>query len=124
MPAVARETDKTTCPAHVKGEIIEGEATVLACFKPVARKFDKVRCRDGSIDVIIEGEASVMIGGRPVACKGHKTEHGGVIVTGCPRVMIGQGIKNICKRGAAQKRAAFIKYSPAKKTPFITPTKD
>ena len=112
MPAVARETDRTTCPAHSKGKIIEGEGSVLACFQPVARKGDKVRCKDGSIDVIIEGDATVTIGGMPVARKGDKTAHGGVIVTGCPRVMIGRRVQGICKVDAAERRAAFIKYVP------------
>jgi uncharacterized Zn-binding protein involved in type VI secretion len=119
MPAVARETDRTTCPAHAKGKIIEGEGTVLACFQPVARMGDKVLCKDGSIDVIVGGDATVKIGGKPVARKGDKTAHGGVIVTGCPRVIIGMGLKNICKKTATGLGAGFIRYTPKGKNPFI-----
>jgi uncharacterized Zn-binding protein involved in type VI secretion len=121
MPAVARETDRTTCPAHAKGKIIDGEGSVLACFQPVARKGDKVLCKDGSIDEIIEGDALVKIGHKPVARKGDKTAHGGVIMTGCPRVMIGEGLRNICKKEATRRGAAFIKYTLKGKTPFIKP---
>ncbi len=115
MPVVARQTDLTSCPVHAKGKIIDGDDKVLVCFKPVARKGDKVLCKDGSIDVILDGEATVLIGGGPVACKGDKTTHGGVIMTGCPRVWIGRSIRSICKANAAQRRAAFIKYVPPAK---------
>lgn len=119
MPAVARKTDKTSCPAHSKGKIKEGEPTVLVCHQPVARKGDKVLCKDGSIDEIIEGDALVKIGDKPVARKGDKTAHGGVILTGCPRVLIGMGLRNICKKQATSFGADFIRYTPKGKKPFI-----
>jgi uncharacterized Zn-binding protein involved in type VI secretion len=124
MPAVARKTDQTTCPAHAEGEIDEGDGTVLVCHEPVARKGDRVLCKDGSIDEIIEGIPAVFMGGVLVACKGHKTAHHGVITTGCPRVRIGEGLRDICKRSAARRGSAFIKYVPKKNVPFVTPTKD
>jgi uncharacterized Zn-binding protein involved in type VI secretion len=123
MLVVARKTDITRCPAHAKGKIVEGLDDVLVCFQPVALKGDKVLCEDGSVDVIVEGDDTVTIGGRAVACKGHKTAHGGVILTGCPRVLIGSGPRSICKKSAAQRRAAFIKYAVDRKpAPFIQPT--
>jgi uncharacterized Zn-binding protein involved in type VI secretion len=118
MPAVARETDRTTCPAHSKGKIKEGEPTVLICHRPVARQGDKVLCMDGSIDEIIEGDPLVKIGDKPVARKGDKTAHGGVIMTGCPRVMIGEGLRNICKKTATGLGAGLIKYT-ARGKPFL-----
>jgi uncharacterized Zn-binding protein involved in type VI secretion len=125
MPVVARKTDRTQCPAHADGKIVEGLDEVLICHKPIARKGDHVKCRDGSVDAIIEGSATVFIGGKPVALKGHHTAHGGVIRTGCPRVFIDAGMRNICKLRAAHQRAAFIRYSVQKKrAPFITPTAD
>ena len=119
MPVVARKTDRTSCPAHASGVIIEGVDEVLVCFKPVALKGDKILCKDGSIDEIIEGDPYVSIGGKPVARKGDATAHGGVITTGCPRVWIGRGIRITCKITAAHQRSAFIKYSPARRSPFI-----
>jgi len=122
MLVVARKTDVTKCPAHEKGTIDEGLDEVLICFEPVARKGDKVLCEDGSIDEIIEGDEDILIGGKPVACKGHKTAHGGVILTGCPRVFIGRPIRCLCKLAAADKRAAFIKYTVEnKRKPFVLP---
>ncbi|MRG96366.1 PAAR domain-containing protein [Polyangium spumosum] len=123
MLIVARKTDITKCPAHAKGTIDEGYDEVLVCFEPVARKGDKVLCEDGSIDEIVEGDDEVLIGGEPVACKGHKTAHGGVILTGCPAVWIGRSLRGLCKIAAAEKRAAFIKYTVQnKRAPFILPT--
>lgn len=123
MPVVARKTDTTLCPAHGGGKITGGLDEVLICHKPVARKGDEVLCRDGSADVIVEGSSTVWIGGKQVALKGHRTQHGGVILTGCPRVFIDLGLRNICKLRAAKRRAAFIRYVVRKKVaPFVTPT--
>jgi uncharacterized Zn-binding protein involved in type VI secretion len=43
----------------------------------------------GPPDTIAMGSATVMIGGMPAARMGDMTAHGGVIVVGCPTVMIG-----------------------------------
>jgi uncharacterized Zn-binding protein involved in type VI secretion len=43
----------------------------------------------GPPDIIAKGSATVMIGGMPAARIGDNTVHGGVIVAGCPTVMIG-----------------------------------
>jgi uncharacterized Zn-binding protein involved in type VI secretion len=123
MLVVARKTDLTKCPAHAKGKIKSGYDDVEICYEPVARKDDEVLCLDGTIDVIVEGDDTVIIGGKPVALKGHKTAHGGVILTGCPRVFIGRKVRHLCKIAAAEKRSAFIRYSiENKQAPFILPS--
>ncbi|MGH9623380.1 MAG: PAAR domain-containing protein, partial [Bryobacteraceae bacterium] len=43
----------------------------------------------GPPDTIVKGSMTVMIGGLPAARLGDQTVHGGVIVVGCPTVMIG-----------------------------------
>jgi uncharacterized Zn-binding protein involved in type VI secretion len=113
MPATARKSDLCSCPMHGSGVIIgPGLAEVLICHQPVVRKGDKVQCITGDIATIIEGCGDVIIGGQPVAKKGDHTDHGGVILTGCPRVYICQKIRGICKVNAARRRAAFIRYTP------------
>jgi uncharacterized Zn-binding protein involved in type VI secretion len=43
----------------------------------------------GPPDVIVKGSMTVIIGGMPAARMGDMTAHGGVIVMGCPTVIIG-----------------------------------
>ena len=40
-------------------------------------------------DTIAAGSGTVMIGGSPAARMGDSTAHGGVIIIGCPTVIIG-----------------------------------
>jgi uncharacterized Zn-binding protein involved in type VI secretion len=61
---------------------------VLIGFLPAARVGDMATCV-GPPDVIAKGSSKVMIGGQPAARMGDTTAHGGVIVMGCPTVMIG-----------------------------------
>ena len=95
MPPAARLTDMHTCPMvtgvvpHVGGPIIgPGAPTVLIAKMPAAVMGDSVTCV-GPPDTIIKGSATVMIGGKPAARMGDSTAHGGVIVIGCPTVLIG-----------------------------------
>lgn len=78
---------------------------------PAARVGDMCTCV-GPPDSIVKGSPTVMIGGRPAARMGDTTAHGGVIVAGFPKVMIGdQGSGNgggaplggLAGQGAAQK---------------------
>jgi hypothetical protein len=57
---------------------------------PAARVTDKAICT-GPLDIIVKGSATVFIGGMPAARIGDTTAHGGVIVTGFPTVIIGDG---------------------------------
>jgi uncharacterized Zn-binding protein involved in type VI secretion len=74
---------------HVGGPIISpGCPTVLIGFLPAARVTDMCVCV-GPPDVIVKGSATVLIGNMPAARIGDNTAHGGVIVVGCPTVIIG-----------------------------------
>jgi len=94
----ARLTDMHTCPMvtpgippipHVGGPIIgPGVPTVLIGKLPAATLGDAVTCV-GPPDSIVKGSTTVMIGGKPAARMGDSTAHGGVIVLGCPTVLIG-----------------------------------
>ncbi len=95
MPPAARVTDMHTCPMvtglvpHVGGPILPpGCPTVMIGFLPAARVTDMATCA-GPPDVIVKGSMTVMIGGLPAARIGDLTAHGGVIVMGCPTVIIG-----------------------------------
>jgi uncharacterized Zn-binding protein involved in type VI secretion len=95
MPFAARVSDVHTCPLvtvlvpHVGGPILPpGCPTVLIGSMPAARVTDLATCV-GPPDMIAMGSTTVMIGGLPAARMGDITAHGGVIVIGCPTVIIG-----------------------------------
>lgn len=84
-----------TCPLsngpvpHVGGPVLPpGCLTVMIGGMPAARVGDILVCA-GPPDTIAAGSATVMIGGMPAARMGDSTAHGGVIVIGCPTVIIG-----------------------------------
>lgn len=112
MPPAARITDNHTCPKvdpppHVGGPILTGEATVLIGFLPAARVTDSAKCVP-AIDTIAKGEASVLIGNQEAARIGDKTVHGGVIVQGCPTVLIGSDRTVECFKSAAEGGTPFL----------------
>ena len=91
----ARVTDMHTCPMvtgvvpHVGGPIMPpGAPTVLIGGMPAANVGTMATCT-GPPDSIVKGSTTVMVGGAPAARMGDSTAHGGVIVLGCPTVMIG-----------------------------------
>ena len=95
MPPAARISDMHTCPMvtalvpHVGGPILPpGGTTVLIGGMPAARVGDMAICV-GPPDTIVLGSTTVFIGGMPAARMGDTTAHGGVIVLGCPTVLIG-----------------------------------
>ncbi|PZN70090.1 MAG: type VI secretion protein [Candidatus Methylumidiphilus alinenensis] len=94
MPPAARISDMHTCPMstgpvpHVGRPIVVGCPTVMIGFMPATRVGDLCVCV-GPPDTIAKGSATVMIGNMPAARLGDQTAHGGVIVLGCPTVMIG-----------------------------------
>lgn len=74
---------------HVGGPIIPpGCVTVLIGSLPAARVGDLCTCV-GPPDAIVMGSTTVLIGGMPAARMGDATAHGGVVVAGCPTVIIG-----------------------------------
>ncbi len=95
MPPAARVTDMHLCPMvtglvpHVGGPILPPCAvTVLIGELPAARVTDMLTCV-GPPDIIAMGSTSVLIDFLPAARLGDPTAHGGVIVLGCPTVIIG-----------------------------------
>ena len=89
-------TDLHTCPMvtgivpHVGGPIIPAcEPTVQIGFFPAARITDQATCV-GPPDAIAAGSPTVLIGNLMAARIGDPTLHGGIIVSGCPTVIIGQ----------------------------------
>lgn len=95
MGPAARITDMHVCPLvtglvpHVGGPILPpGCPQVLIGFLPAARVGDMAVCV-GPPDVIAMGSTAVLIGYMPAARIGDPTAHGGVIVMGCPQVIIG-----------------------------------
>jgi uncharacterized Zn-binding protein involved in type VI secretion len=94
MPA-ARVADMHVCPMvdvlkpHVGGPILPpGGMTVLIGGMPAARMGDMAACV-GPPDVILLGSFKVLIKGQPAARLGDMTAHGGAIVMGYPKVLIG-----------------------------------
>ena len=74
---------------HVGGPVLPpGAVTVFIAGLPAATVGDMCTCV-GPPDSIIMGSATVLIGGKPAARLGDSTAHGGVIVAGCPTVIIG-----------------------------------
>jgi uncharacterized Zn-binding protein involved in type VI secretion len=95
MPFAARVSDMHTCPMvsglvpHVGGPILPpGNVTVLIGGLPAATVSDMLVCAGGP-DTIVMGSATVMICNKPAARMADTTAHGGVIVLGCPTVIIG-----------------------------------
>jgi uncharacterized Zn-binding protein involved in type VI secretion len=91
----ARVADMHVCPMvtglvpHVGGPILPpGAVNVLIGGMPAARVADMAVCAGGP-DVIAMGSFKVLIGGMPAARMGDMTAHGGVIVVGYPKVLIG-----------------------------------
>jgi len=114
MPPAARVTDMHTCPLvtgvvpHVGGPVLPpGCPTVLIGMMPAARVSDMLTCV-GPPDVIAMGSPTVLIGGLMAARMGDPTAHGGVIMLGCPTVMIGEVGKGMVL--AAQTGAPFCKH--------------
>jgi len=114
MPPAARIGDYHTCPQwngntpHVGGPVTTGAYTVLIGGQPAGRVGDMLVCI-GPPDVIAQGDSTVLIGGQPAARQGDRTAHGGVIVAGCPTVLIGTataGASCLCE--AAKNGTPFV----------------
>ncbi len=91
MPPAARVGDMHVCPLpyHIGGPIMPPCCVkVLIGKMPAARVGDMATCV-GPPDTIAKGSTKVLIGGMPAARMGDMTAHGGSIVAGYPKVMIG-----------------------------------
>jgi uncharacterized Zn-binding protein involved in type VI secretion len=94
----ARLTDMHTCPMvtpgivpvpHVGGPVIgPGAPTVLIGKMPAAVVGDMATCI-GPPDSLVKGSATVLICGKPAVRITDTTAHGGMILVGCPTVLIG-----------------------------------
>lgn len=98
MPA-ARVLDMHMCPMqtpapvpipHVGGAVLPAPAppTVLIGGMPAATVGQQCLCV-GPPDVIVGCSKTVLVNKRPLARMGDATAHGGVIVAGCPTVLVG-----------------------------------
>jgi uncharacterized Zn-binding protein involved in type VI secretion len=83
-----------TCPMvnpgpvpHVGGPEISGSADVITGYMPQGRVGDTLICVPAT-DKIAKGSSNVLVNGKMAARIGDSTVHGGVIVAGCPTVII------------------------------------
>jgi uncharacterized Zn-binding protein involved in type VI secretion len=123
MPPAARITDQHVCPMvnpgpvpHVGGPTTSGEATVIIGFQPAARVGDSLLCvGPGASDSVSQGEPTVIIGGSPAARLGDPTSHGGVLVAGCPTVIIGSSVQSNVIQVAASNGTPFCEECEKKR---------
>ncbi|MBI4703215.1 MAG: PAAR domain-containing protein [Deltaproteobacteria bacterium] len=113
MPPAARIADMHTCPMvnpgpvpHVGGPVSSGSPDVIIGFMPAGRVGDTAVCVP-AVDSISKGSATVLINQRMAARIGDPTAHGGVIVVGCPSVLIGDSGQGCTLRLAAKSGAPF-----------------
>jgi uncharacterized Zn-binding protein involved in type VI secretion len=113
MPPAARISDMHTCPMvnpgpvpHVGGPDISGSPDVIVGFMPQARVGDSLVCVP-AVDSIAKGSPTVLVNGRMAARIGDSTVHGGVIVAGCPTVLIGETGQGSTLKGAAADGTPF-----------------
>lgn len=84
-----------TCPAydgdrpHSGGPVLQGSTNVFINGKAVCRVGDPIHCNSSSQDSPVQGSASIFVNGLPVARSGDPTAHGGVIVEGEQKILIG-----------------------------------
>ena len=95
MPA-SRVTDMHICPMvtllvpHVGGPVLPPCApTVLIGGLPAARITDTCLCAAGPPDMIVKGSGTVIVCGLPQARIADSTVHGGLLIMGCPTVLVG-----------------------------------
>jgi uncharacterized Zn-binding protein involved in type VI secretion len=113
-----------TCPLvnglvpHVGGPVLPpGCPTVLIGMMPAARVGDMLVCV-GPPDVIAKGSPTVLIGNMMAARMGDNTAHGGVIVMGCPTVMIGESGSGAGTSAGPGAQAAALQTASKSGTPF------
>ena len=126
----ARLTDMHACPMvtgvvpHVGGPVVRPcSPNVLIAGLPASRVTDQCVCT-GPPDMIVKGSATVLINGLPAARLGDQTTHGGVIVAGCPHVLIGErgGGASLGPFGAADEAGSpCLEGAAASASPFVRP---
>jgi uncharacterized Zn-binding protein involved in type VI secretion len=121
MPPAARVTDMHVCPMvepgpvpHVGGPILPpGEPTVMIGMMPAARTGDMAVCV-GPPDIVGQGSSTVLIGFLPAARLGDPMAHGGMIVLGCPTVLIGDSPQGAALQAGAAAAAPLCEVCAAK----------
>lgn len=113
MPPAARIADFHTCPMvnpgpvpHVGGPVASGSPDVIIGFMPAARKTDTAICVP-AVDAIKKGSSGVVINNLDAARIGDPTNHNGVIVMGCPTVIIGEKAQAVALKAAAKDGKPF-----------------
>lgn len=115
MPDAARISDHHLCPLvlpgpvpHVGGPIFTGSMNVIIGHLPAARARDRGVCVPlGPLDQIRKGSATVLINQRDAARRTDPMNHGGIIVAGCPTVIIGDSPQSFTFRAAAKQGTPF-----------------
>ena len=91
----ARELDYHSCPAtlpvaHVGGQISGlSVASVVIGYRGAAAQGSLCNCAVMPGNTISTGSASVKIGHRAAARIGDPTTHGGIVISGCGSVLVG-----------------------------------
>lgn len=113
MPPAARITDMHTCPMvnpgpvpHVGGPEISGSPDVIVGFQPQGRVGDTLICVPAT-DKVAMGSPTVLVNNKMAARLGDPTVHGGVLVSGCPTVIIGESGQGATLAGAAKTGTPF-----------------
>ena len=115
MPDAARISDHHLCPKvepgpvpHVGGPVFSGSMNVIIGHLPAARVQDRGVCvPTGPLDQIRKGSATVLINQRSAARRTDPMNHGGIIVAGCPTVIIGDSPQSFTFRAAAKQGTPF-----------------
>jgi uncharacterized Zn-binding protein involved in type VI secretion len=118
--------DMHSCPVsspimHMGGPVIgPGATTVLFEGKPAARVGDSCICV-GVTDQVVAGSSGVFVEGKPAVRVSDRCAHGGMIVTGCATVLIGESkpgvLRNAIMLNAYGKRDKEKGGRPFRKPP-------
>ena len=81
MANIALIGHEHSCPLHVGGPILTGDATLTVNGIPAALVGDTCTCMGGS-DTIVSGTSKLTVNGKQAALVGSKTAHGGTIIEG------------------------------------------
>jgi len=115
MPDAARISDHHLCPKilpgpvpHIGGPVFSGSMNVIIGHLPAARAQDRSICVPlGPLDQIRKGSTTVLVNHRSAARRTDPMNHGGIIVAGCPTVIIGDSPQSFTFRAAARQGTPF-----------------
>jgi len=87
--------------------VLQGASSVWIGGLPAARKTDATAC-PGAINQIVTAEETVLIEGLEAARRGDRTDRG-LLVHGCPTVLVGRPPYVDCLQTAALSCAAMVR---------------